>query len=194
MKIALESHSPGAAIPVQQHLRNRKLAKYFNRECAAALVTCSKLLQGRSIDPHTPFYYETGVMEFEDLGLDAIAKASVDEQGEFSQRLFIEHGTKAVPPLTQFKALYNMPLCLTAIELGLIGDNAVFYASWRGLWLQALSAPTEQEILLGCGKVHRDGSVESGFALATRAELEHLPLPAADGEAIEMFRAWAAIR
>lgn len=191
MKAIFDSYPPGAPIPVQQHVKNRKLVKYFNRETAAAVVACSKLLQGIALDPDTPFYYETGVMEFEDLGLDAIANASLDEEGCFSQRLFIDRGTKAVPPLTQFKALYNMPLSFVAIDHGLTGDNAVLYATARGLILQALHAPGDLPVLLGSGKMCADGTVKSGFALVGREELAALPLPPAQGEAIDLFEAWA---
>jgi hypothetical protein len=192
MKAVFDAYPAGAAIPVQQHVKNRKLVKYFNRETAAAVVACSKLLHGLALDPQTPFYYETGVMEFEDLGLDAIANASLDEAGNFSQRLFIDKGTRAVPPLTQFKALYNMPLSFVAIDHGLTGDNAVLYASARGLLLQALHAPGQGPVLLGSGKVGADGTVKSGFALLERDELASLPLPAVQGEAIDLFEAWAA--
>ena len=192
MLAIFDSWPRGAPIPVQKHIRNRKLVKYFNRETAAAIVACSKLLQGMSLDPQTPFYYETGVMEFEELGLDAIADASLDEQGRFSQRLFVEKGAKAVPPLTQFKALYNMPLSFVAIEHGLTGDNAVLYASARSLLSQAQHAPGQLPVLLGSGKVYANGTVESGFALLDRAELAALPLPPTPGEAIALFAVWAA--
>jgi hypothetical protein len=192
MQAIFESWPLGASIPVQQHVKNRKLVKYFNRETAAAIVACDKLLQGINLDPQTPFYYETGIMEFEELGLDAIADASLDEEGRFSQRLFVEKGAKAVPPLTQFKALYNMPLSFVAIEHGLTGDNAVLYASAQNLLLQALHAPGEQPVLLGSGNVHANGAVDSGFALLDRVELAALPWPSAPGEAIALFAEWAA--
>ncbi|HAK59829.1 MAG TPA: hypothetical protein DCO77_05525 [Nitrospiraceae bacterium] len=190
MKVVFESHDTGAPIPVQEYLKNKKLAKYFNREAAAAVICATKLIRESSVGAETPFYYETGRMEFEDLGLDRITDASLDEQGNFSQRLFIEKGTKAVMPLTQFKALYNMPLSLVSIEHGLIGDNAVIYASARGLLIQALHAPVEKKILLGCGKVHRDGRVESAFTLANKEEIVNSPFLGSDGEGIEMFRSW----
>src|SRR3990172_1174502 len=100
MKVVFESYEPGATIPVQEYLKNKKLAKYFNREAAAAVICATKLIRELPVATDTPFYYETGRMEFEDLGLDRIADASLDEQGNFSQRLFIEKGTKAVMPLT----------------------------------------------------------------------------------------------
>jgi hypothetical protein len=191
MKAVFDIYPCGAPIPVQQHVRNRKLVKYFNRETAAAVVACSKLLQGLQLEQDTPFYYETGVMEFEDLGLNAIADASLDSQGCFSQRLFVEKGTRAVPPLTQFKALYNMPLSFVAIDHGLTGDNAVVYACARSLLLQGLHAPGELPVLLGSGKVCADGTVKSGFALLDRAELAALPLSLSRGEAIDLFAGWA---
>lgn len=191
MKIIFDSYAPGESIPVQQFIKNRKLAKYFNRETAAAIVSCGKLLRGMEFDPNIPFYYETGVMECEDLGLDAIAAGSLDAQGNFSQRLFVEKGAKAVHPLTQFKALYNMPLSFVSIEHGLTGDNAVIYSSARGLLMQARHAPDVKDILLGCGKFYSDGRLHSSFALVARDEVVRLAFPVAGGEAIDMFRSWA---
>lgn len=192
MKIIFDSYDWGMPIPAQNYIRNKKLAKYLNREAAAAVVSAARLLREAKVNSNTPFYYETGRTEFEDLGLDRIAQASIDEQGNFSQRLFIEKGTKAVLPLTQFKALYNMPLSLVAIEHGFVGDNAVIYASARGLLMQALHAPMEHGILLGCGKVHRDGRVESAFALIDKIEIVNSEFLASDIEGIAMFRAWHA--
>jgi hypothetical protein len=188
MKTAFEAYAAGEAIPVQQFIRNRKLVKYFNRETAAAMVCAARLLREAPLPAETPFYYETGVMEFENLGLDDIATGSVDAGGGFDQRRFVAEGAKAVPPLTQFKALYNMPLSFVAIEHGLTGDNAVIYASARGLLELALAAPGEGEILLGAGKTRADGGVECGFARVRRAELAAVACPA--GEAIELLRAW----
>jgi hypothetical protein len=195
MKILFETYDRGDAIPIQDHLRNKKFAKYFNREAAAAVVCMTKLLSGSQIDADTPFYYDTGRMEFEDYGLDAIVEASLDEQGRFNQRLFIDKGVKAVMPLTQFKALYNMPLCLVSIEHGLTGDNAALYASAQGLLMAALHAPRDRGILLGAGKMRPDGGVETGFAVIDKEEIcgsRFLTDNTAEGIAI--FRSWHAER
>lgn len=190
MKCLFDSYSLDQKIPVREYLKNRKFAKYFNREAAAALVCASKLFHEVPITPTTPFYYETGEMEYEDYGLDRILAASTDEDGDFSQHLFVDKGTKAVMPLTQFKALYNMPLSLIAIEHGLIGDNSVIYASARGLLTQALYAPVDKGILLGSGKVHRDGRVEVAFAMVDKDEIHSSPYLSSDKEGIELFRGW----
>jgi hypothetical protein len=190
MLIRLDSYPRHATIPVREYLNNGKLAKYFNREAAAAMVCAARLLHGRAMDPDTPFYYETGRMEFEDYGLGAIVDASLDEQGYFNQQLFIAKGVKAVMPLTQFKALYNMPLSLLAIECRFTGDNAVIYASARGLFVQALMAPREKAILLGSGKVRGDGTVEVGFALIDKAEIRDRGWPDHAMEGIELLHEW----
>lgn len=192
MKVIFDSYARDCPIPVQDYIRNKKLAKYFNREAAAAVICAAKLFAVCPVRPDIPFYYETGRMEYEDYGLDKIVRASLDEQGNFSQRLFVEKGTKAVMPLTQFKALYNMPLSLVSIEHGLTGDNAVIYASARGLLVQALHAPTDRDILLGCGKVRRDGGVEAGFAIVGKNEIRNSPFLDLDIEGMEMFRVWLA--
>lgn len=192
MKIILDRYAAGEEIPVQKFISNRKLVKYFNRETAAALVASVRLLADTDFNREMPFYYDTGIMENESLGLDAIAAASVDQAGNFNQQAFAENGTKAVPPLTQFKALYNMPLSFVAIEHGLIGENSVTYASAHGLLMHALHAPVECGILLGCGKVFHDGTVEAGFALVDKSEIKLDKF--ADYEAIDLFRHWYGIR
>jgi hypothetical protein len=196
MKIVFDTYSADDPIPVQRFIKNRKLVKYFNRETAAALVAAGKLIGATPLEATTPFYYETGVMEHESLGLDAIAANSIDDAGCFDPQRFVNIGVKAVPPLTQFKALYNMPLSFVAIEHGLCGDNAVIYASARGLILQALCAPMSAQLLLGCGKVYADAHIECAFALLDSNELDTAAqqLDAIDenAEAIELFRSWCA--
>lgn len=192
MKIVFDSYEQGASIPVQEFLKNKKTAKYFNREAAAAVICASKLFKNSPVKAETPFYYETGLMEFEDYGLDRITDASLDEHGNFDQRCFIERGMKAVMPLTQFKALYNMPLSLVSIEYGFVGDNAVIYASAKGLLIQALHSPVDEGILLGCGKVHQNGKVESAFAFVDKDEIKGSRFLSFESEGIEMFRRWHA--
>lgn len=191
MKILFETYERDQPIPVQRHLGNRKLVKYFNRETAAAVICAARLLECESLDPATPFYYETGVMEYENLGLDDVARESVDADGRFSQQGFAQRGARAVPPLTQFKALYNMPLSFVAIEQGLKGDNGVVYGSARALLELALYAPGSGDILLGSGKMHAEGRVECGFALIDREALAKVRLPNEAIEGIELMRRWA---
>ena len=190
MKLVYNHYAADELIPVHEYVSNRKLIKYFNRETAAALVAAARLLKDISFNPLMPFYYETGVMESEDLGLDMIANLSRDSAGKFSEQDFVEKGIKAVPPLTQFKALYNMPLSFVAIEHGLKGDNGVVYASASGLLVQALHAPVDKGILLGCGKIFADRSVTSGFALVDKEEIKNSPFLTNTLEGFELFKDW----
>ena len=190
MKIVYNHYAADEIVPVQEYISNRKLIKYFSRETSAAIVAAACLLKDTSYSPLMPFYYETGVMESEDLGLELIADNSRDSLGKFSQKDFVEKGTKAVPPLTQFKALYNMPLSFVAIEHGLKGDNAVIYASASGLLIQALHAPVDNGILLGCGKIFADKSVVSGFALINKGEIKNSLFLNSSLEAFELFKEW----
>ena len=186
MNAALNYYAPGDAIPVQRFLKERKLAKYFSRETAAAVVSLGELLEKFPAGRAAPAYYGMGVVDHESFGLDIIAASSAGEGGSFSQKLFAEEGFMSVPPLNQFKVLYNMPLCFASIVFGLKGDNAVIYSSAAGLIRQALLAPSFP-VLLGAGKSCADGSVRAGFALASREELEALLPRAGDKEAIDIF-------
>jgi hypothetical protein len=174
-------------IPVRNVLRNKKLAKYFNRETALGIVCLAELLQDAALKPETPVFYETGLIEYEDFGLDTIAEVCVKDM-EFSPRDFVEKGMSSISPLTQFKILLNMPLCFFSIENNLTGDNAVIYSSASGLLTHAYLADTEDDMLIGAGKVNADGSVESGFAVCRKSELYKFQGDYGDREGIEIFR------
>ncbi|MCP4136559.1 MAG: hypothetical protein GY754_36655 [bacterium] len=190
MKIVFDSYSLDDKIPVREYIKNRKLAKYFSRETAAAVVSAGKLLQNSPLSPDTAVYYAMGIVEYEDFGLEHIYQACTDEDGEFSQRLFIEKGMSSISPLAQFKVLYNMALSFISIEHNLKGENASVYSSASGLLSYALYSPQENPLLLGAGKVHKDGMVESGFALATKQEIKDSPFLNSTEEAINIFRHW----
>jgi hypothetical protein len=190
MNAAFTAFAHGDAIPVLDHLKDRKLAKYFSRETAAAIVCLGKLLKDVDIPSTIPVYYATGITEHEDYGLPGISKNSTDSTGRFSPELFIRKGFSEVPPITQFRLLCNMPLCFISLNYGLTGDNAVIYSAASALLCQALFAPLESAILLGAGKSHADGSVEAGFAVASKEEISASPFLSSPVEAIEIFRAW----
>ena len=188
MKIVYKKYRFDEDIPVRSILKNKRLVKYFNRETSAGMVCLAELLAGMEIDTETAIYYDTGLIEYEDFGLDLIVKAS-EELGKFSQEAFIEKGMSSISPLTQFKILLNMPLCFFSIENNLTGDNAVVYSSASGLLNHALLSDSDGNILLGAGKVNADGSVESGFALLKQDEVVLLNGDYEGKEGIEIFRA-----
>lgn len=190
MKVVFESYSSNQEIPALDYLKKRKLIKFFNRETSAGIVCLAKLLEGAILPGNTPFYYGKAHTAYEDFDVEKLVEASRDETGGFSQEYFVTRGMSGVSPLTQFKLLYNMPLCFISQEHNLTGDNAVIYTSAQGLIMQALHAPGDLPVLLGAGKVHRDGRVESGFTLALKEEIKKTPLRDNLDEAIEIFRYW----
>lgn len=189
MKIVFKSYLPNEEIPALDYLKKRKLIKFFNRETSAGIVCVAKLLDGGVLPANTPFYYGKAHTAYEDFDVEKLVAASRDETGSFSQEYFVTRGMSNVSPLTQFKLLYNMPLCFISQEHNLTGDNAVIYNSAAGLFIQAIHASGDLPVLLGAGKVHRDGRVESGFALARKEEIEKA-LPGNIDEAIDIFRYW----
>ncbi len=192
MKVTFDSYKPGEEIPVVQYLKNRKLRKYFNRETEAALVGVGKLTRNIELRPETPFYYATGVMEYEDYGLEEIVRNSTDEPDGFSHKLFIEEAIPRVSPLNLFKVMQNMALSFIAIELNLIGDNDVIYTSASGLLLLALHSSFNDHMLLGASKTYKDGKVEAGFAFVLKEEIEKSPFLYSTGKAVDMFRSWVS--
>jgi hypothetical protein len=182
MKIVYDSYKSTDPIPVEAYLKNRKLKKYFNRETSGAIATLGKLQAKVNFDPSTiALYYATGLLEYEDYGLDRIVANSLDPNGSFSQERFIRAGIADVSPLNQFKVLLNMPLSFIAIEYGIRGDNAVIYSSAAGLLACARTAPGGKTILIGAGKTFVDGSVACGFAIISKGEL--CSINPGDGEA-----------
>jgi hypothetical protein len=188
MKVVFNHFDANIAIPVYDHIQNRKMAKYYNREAQAALVSIGKLIEDQNIDPFTPIFYAVGIIENEEFDINKIASCSVDDAGKFSNQAFIEKGMLQISPLTQFKVLYNMTLCFISIEHGFKGDNAVIYSSAFGLINNALYSNGADDVYIGAGKIYADGSVESGFALISKEELGKLPAFDSEMEAIELFK------
>jgi hypothetical protein len=190
MKVAFSTYAERDTIPVMGFLKDRKLAKYFSRETAAAIVCLGKLLEETEIPPRIPVYYATGITEHEEYGLPGIVMNSADSAGRFSPELFALKGFRDVPPITQFKLLCNMPLCFISLNFGLEGDNAVIYSAASGLLHQALAAPVDTSILLGAGKSYADGTTEAGFAVVSKADIASSPYLSSTTEAVEIFRDW----
>jgi len=182
------SFAPFETIPVNDYIKNRKLAKYYNRETQAALVTAGMLFKENMPEKNTPIFYATGIVEREEYDLNKIAHHSLDESGHFSNRFFIGKGMLQISPLTQFKVLYNMTLCFISIEHGLQGDNAAIYSSAQGLVMNAMYSTYADKVIIGAGKVYANGIVESGFARVSKKELEGMAGVDFEMEAIELFK------
>jgi len=194
MKMVFNAYGTGEEIPILGYLKNRKLVKYLNRETMAAIVTLGKLHEVAAIEAACPCYYATGMLEYQDYGLDDIMAASIGTDGRFSHRFFIDKGIAAVSPLNQFKVLQNMPLSFASINYGLTGDNAVLYSAAGSLLNQAQCAPGAGPVLIGAGKAYQDSSVACGFALMEREELEKTVWLNSGSEAVDMFRQWVGER
>lgn len=188
MKSVFVSYRGQEEIPILSFLKNRKMVKYLNRETMAAIVAVGTLSRSVPLPPEIPFYYATGMLEYEDYGLRDIVAACRDEEGRFSPKRFVEDGIRAVSPLNQFKVLQNMPLSFASINFGLTGDNAVIYSSAGALLRQALCAPGDGPVLVGAGKAYRDGRVESGAAVVRKEWIEASPWAQSEAEGIDIFR------
>ncbi len=187
MRISFKSFALGESIPILGLLNNKKLNKYFNRETSAGIAAFSDMAQGMEINSDTPLFYSTCVVEYEDFGLNKIVDACKDENGRFSQKLFVDLGMSSISPITQFKILYNMPLSFISIEKNLTGDNAVIYNSAKAL-IDCAKYSIKDEFIIGAGKVWKDGLVESGFAYMNKNELKYLINYDDNTAAIEIFR------
>ena len=189
MILVYDMFGPDIPIPIDQYIRSKKFKKYYNRETCAAISAMGRLLEKVDLDTgKIPVYYATGLLEYEDYGLQYIVRDSVNGEGKFSEKLFVEQGLSRISPLNQFKVLQNMPLCFVSIEFGLKGDNAVIYASTAGLLFSALFSNASVSFI-GAGKTHKNGAVEIGFAFIEKEELfEYANYLEHQGEAIDFFR------
>lgn len=194
MKSIFDSYGSSETIPFLKHLRNKKLKKYFNRETMAAIAVLGNFLEETSVDPFTPFFYSTGLLEYEDYGLDEIVRGSIEYDCTFSEKLFIDTGLAFVSPLNQFKVLQNMPLSFLSINFGFQGDNAVVYSSASSLLVYAMNSVTNRPVLIGAGKTYSDGKVESGFAFVDKQEILDSKFLSYQGDAIDMFRSWSHVK
>lgn len=187
MRVIYDCYRPGQEIPVKEYLKNRKFVKYLNRESMAAIVATGRLLDEVAVKPETPFYYSTGLLEYEDYGLSDIVTFSTGEDGRLSQEAFVEFARLRFSPLSQFKVLQNMPLSFVSINYGLTGDNAVVQCDARGLLTHALHSASDGPVLMGAGRVYSDGAVSVSVAYLERDELKLQDFPRGV-DAIEMFR------
>ncbi|HNY31286.1 MAG TPA: hypothetical protein PKO15_10405 [Fibrobacteria bacterium] len=167
-----ESWQAQEPIPLKEYLRQRKWAKYYDRRSAGALVVVARLLDGRAVEARTPIHWALGDLEFQDYGLESIREHSRDSRGIWSAERFALEGMHSVSPLTQFKVLYNMPLCLASMELGLVGENSVTHGLDEGLLVCAAASRWEGEMILGATRCRADGGIDCVAALARRDELD----------------------
>jgi hypothetical protein len=188
MKVVFNHYNADDTIPVKDYIKNRKMVKYYNREAQAALVAIGMLFGDKQPDIYTPVFYAICIIEHSEFDVYKIAVNSIDDKGTFNNKAFIKSGMRQISPLTQFKVLYSMTLCFISIEYGLKGDNAAIYASAAGLINNALYSEGGSEIIIGTGKIYADGSVDTGFALTTKQELEAIPPFDSHVEAIELFK------
>jgi hypothetical protein len=187
MQLIHQVYLPDQPIPVYDHVKNRKLVKYYTRETMAAVVTLSRFLKGREIIPDMPFFYSTGETEYMDFYRETCIRYA--ETGkDFSSTHFIKYIVPGISPLQQFKMMRNTTACFLSIENGLKGDNAVLLASASGLLYTAMLAETEGPVLIGAGKLYSDGTAECGFAELWPREAENHPMLGSQEDALSLFR------
>lgn len=191
MEIAYSRFAPDDRISLAPYAKDRKIAKYANRESLAAIVVAGTLSQKHPFHPSLPVYFATALPEMEDLGFCEMAFASRDEKGKFSNERYIEKGILEAVPLYQLKIIHNTTLSLVSMNFGLTGEHAVIHTEAGMLLAHAVAHPVAETLLLGAGKIHGDNSVECGFALIDRDKLRGSEWLGSEAPAVEMFRSWS---
>lgn len=191
METVYSRFSPDDKISIARFAKDRKIAKYANRESLAAVVVAGTLCEKHPFYPALPVYFATSLPEMEDLGFCEMAFASRDENGKFSNERYINKGILEAVPLYQLKIIHNTTLSLVSMNFGLTGEHAVIHTEAGMLLAHAVAHPVAETLLLGAGKIHGDNSVECGFALASRDELRTSVWLGSTAVAVEMFRSWS---
>ncbi|MBI5191165.1 MAG: hypothetical protein HZA22_10900 [Nitrospirae bacterium] len=134
----LES-APAALLPefdAAGRLGGRRMIKYMSQ---GALLGCMAAREALAMSRASERFLPERIGIFAGNGLAAanvtevrdIIERSIDETGNFSDRLFGERGIATANPLLSFKILANMPPCLVSIIEGIKGPN-VIYTPWEG--------------------------------------------------------------
>ncbi|MBK8803158.1 MAG: hypothetical protein IPN71_14100 [Fibrobacteres bacterium] len=134
------------------------------------MVVLARLLTGKQIDPrrtHPLGFGRPGVP-----GLrpgDHPRKKAATKRGTWSSERFARENALG-QPLTQFKVLYNMPLCLAPMELDLVNENSVTHGLDEGMLVSAVATAWENDMILAT-RCRADGEDRCVAALARRDEI-----------------------
>lgn len=134
---ALET-MPVAALPdfeIAERIGDRRMMKYMSFAamlgCAAAREASAAAGLDRFAPERVGLFVGTGLVA---AGVDEVRpmlRASVDDAGRFSCRLFGSKGLAATNPLLSFHILANMPACFVSIIEKIKGPNLIF-TPWEG--------------------------------------------------------------
>lgn len=142
-----------------QRLGGRRMLKYMSEAAALGCIAAREALEEadakqRFAPEMLGLYAATGLAAASVDDIQGTLEASIDERGEFSERLLGTRGLAATNPLISFKILANMPPCLISVMEGIKGPNLIF-TPWEG---QAGAALLEAWLAV------REGLVEGALA------------------------------
>jgi 3-oxoacyl-[acyl-carrier-protein] synthase II len=117
-------------------LIGRRMAKYMSEAavlgCLAAGQACAEARLGERFPAEQiGLFSATGLAAANPRDVAPMVRASLDESGSFSCRLFGSHGLAATNPLLSFKLLANMPAACISILQHLRGPSYIF-TPWEG--------------------------------------------------------------
>lgn len=125
-----------APLDAAQRLGGRRMLKYMSEAGVLGCVAAREALAEaeatrRFVAERIGLYAATGLAAASVDDIQGTLQASIDERGEFSERLLGERGLAAANPLISFKILANMPPCLISVMEGIKGPNLIF-TPWEG--------------------------------------------------------------
>jgi 3-oxoacyl-(acyl-carrier-protein) synthase len=145
-------------------LHQRKLRKFMGAQDRMAVVAAGRALESagleRDLGDAAGLFLAVGFLPFERADVDLLLEGSLDEEGEFSLRRFVDVGYEAVNPLLTFRCLSNMPAFHVSSSCSIRGPYLTSYPGPGQLYValeEALAALAEGrcEVALWGGVAHQ---------------------------------------
>ncbi len=119
-----------------ERLGGRRMLKYMSEAAVLGCLAAREALvdadaKERFAPEEIGLYAATGLAAANVDDIRGTLEASIDDRGEFSERLLGERGLAVTNPLISFKILANMPPCLISVMEEIKGPNLIF-TPWEG--------------------------------------------------------------
>lgn len=132
------AESPVAQLPEfdpARRLGGRRMLKFMSAGAPLGCMAAQEAHQqadakARFSPENTGLFSATGLPAADLDQIRALIENSIDENGNFSCRLFGEKGLPVTNPLLSFRILANMPACIMSIIEGVKGENSI-YTPWE---------------------------------------------------------------
>ena len=140
--VALGSTHPGViggevpAIPASHEVGDRKLHRLMSRGARLGSIAARAALEQAGLDAaardQAAWFCGVGTSGSVPAEIEAVVRASLDDDQAWSDRRMCERGLKVFHPLRTFALMPNMTLCHSAIAFGVRGPSAAVFSRGAG--------------------------------------------------------------